>query len=732
MRRLRTESLLTRRILGVGAALLIAVVSALVPNNSSDDEQGGASRLSRFSSGLRVGGGAGQSGEIAQRYIVIYRGTVRDPKAKTDRLQGREGFRAAHRYKNAVKGFAAKLSARQLERLRTDPDVAFIAEDRAVKAVAPVPLATGDSAPTGVRRMEAATATTAREASGAHVAVVDSGVDLDHPDLNVIPGVNCINSGASPDDDNGHGTHVAGSIAAKNNGSGVVGVAPATRVYAVKVLDSGGSGSWSSVICGIDWVTGTRSDGDPSNDIAVANLSLGGPGTPIQSCSTTTDPLHRAVCASTAAGVVYVVAAGNSGWDFDYPSEPDTPAAYPEALTVTAVADSDGLPGGSGGTACNQSDDKYASFSNYAATTAGAAHTIAGPGVCIRSTYPGGGYASMSGTSMATPHVAGAVALCLVEAGIPGPCAGLSPPQIIAKMRSIAEAQTASSTGYGFTGDPVRPVQGRYYGYLSWAGLAPAAPAPDATAPSVTSVSPPDGSTGVSTGARVAVTFDEPMDKAATESAFSLVNSTDGAEVGGSFSWSGNTMTFAPSSLLQGGTTYAATVGTGAADAAGNQLEAERTWSFKTVSAVTKPPAAATVQSGKLRAGTYANLGADDNVYFQVTSTSSGTRTTSWYGTIKGVTNSLRTLSVTYKGKNSATCSQTIYVYNWSNSSWVTVDSRSVGTTEVLVEKSPSGTLASYVSGSSGDGDVRVRVRCTKSSGFYTSADLVTITFSAP
>ena len=737
MRRLRIESLLMRRMLGVAAALLIAVVSALVPSNSSDDGRGRASGLSRFSSGLRVGGGAGQSGEVAQRYIVIYRGTVRDPKAKTDRLQTREGFRAAHRYKNAVRGFSAKLSARQLEKLQSDPDIAFIAEDRPVKAVAPAPVATGDFVPTGVRRMDAATTTTTRDGSGAHVAVVDTGIDLTHPDLNVVPGINCINTGASSSDDNGHGTHVAGSIAAKNNGSGVVGVAPGTRVYAVKVLGADGGGTSSSVICGIDWVTGTRIDGDPSNDVAVANLSLGGEGNPVQSCSTTRDPMHRAICESTAAGVTYVVAAGNDGWDFDYPTAPDTPAVYPEVLTVTAMSDSDGRPGANGGApscaAETDSDDRYASFSNHASTTAGAAHTIAGPGVCIRSTYPGARYSLMSGTSMATPHVAGAVALCIAEGGIPGPCAGLSPPQIIAKMRSTAESQTASSPDYGFVGDPTRPLSGRYYGYLSWAGLAAAAAAPDLTAPSVTSVSPPDGATGVSTGSSVTVSFSEPMDKEATQSAFSLVNSANGADVNGSFSWSGNTTTFKPSSALADGTTYVATVGAGAADAAGNQLAGDARWSFRTIATVTMAPSGATVQSGSIRGGTsFANLDSDDNVYFQVTSTSSGKRRSLWYGTFTGVSNDLRSLVVTYRGKNSRACSQTVQIYNWSKGSWVKLDSRSVGTTEVQIQKSPTGTLADYVSGSSGPGDLRVRVRCTRTSGFYAAGDLLTVSFTAP
>ena len=192
-------------------------------------------------------------------------------------------------------------------------------------------------------------------------------------------------------------------------------------------------------------------------------------------------------------------------------------------------------------------------------------------------------------------------------------------------------------------------------------------------------------------------------------------------------------MTFTPPPSLAPGTTYIATVGTGAADAAGNNLGGDATWSFRTIATVITTPSGATRQSGSIRGGTtFANLRADDNVYFQVTSTSSGTRTSSWYGTFTGVANDLRSLVVTYKGKNSRACSQTVQVYNWSRGSWVLLDSRSVGTTEVQVQKSPSGTLADYVSGPSGTGDLRVRVRCTRSSGFYASADLLTISFTAP
>ena len=568
-------------------------------------------------------------GTIPGQYIVLYESGVADAGTATDARERRDGFKSQLRYGRAVKGFAAKLSAAQVERLKADPDVALVAPDRRVHATAA--LAAGESVPTGVRRMQAATATTVRGASTVNVAVIDTGIDLDHPDLNVAGGRNCVTSTAAPDDDNGHGTHVAGTIAARNNGSGVVGIAPGTRLFAAKVLDGSGSGTASQVICGIDWVTSTRTDADPSNDVAVANMSLGGPGAPVKTCATTTDPEHRAICASIAAGVTYVVAAGNDGWDFDYAQQPDTPAAYPEVLTVTAGSDSDGLSGGTGGSPTCRSgeyDERYASFSNYAATSAGAAHTIAAPGVCIRSTWPGGGYDTISGTSMASPHVAGAAALCLAEEGVAGPCAGLTPSQIVAKLRADAKATNDANTWFGFTGDPLRPVSGRYYGYLQFARAG--SPTQDVT--------------------------------------------------------------------------------------------------YVSVSAA---PARATIQTGKLHSGAVSGLAGDDGSYFRVNSTTGSTKQTAWYGTFTAVPSTLRDLKVTYKGSNSRACTQTLEIYRFSDSRWVGLDQRSVGTTEVLIANvAVGGTLSGYVSSA---GDLHVRVRCSTTSGSFTaSGNLLRISYSKP
>ncbi len=184
----------------------------------------------------------------------------------------------------------------------------------------------------------------------------------------------------------------------------VVGVAPSAKLWSIRVLDKNGSGTWSSVICGLDVVAANG----PANggSITVANMSLGGGGVSDNNCgNTNNDALHKAVCRVRDSGVTIVVAAGNSGVD----ASGFVPAAYDDAvITVSALADSDGKPGGLGAGTSYGADDTFATFSNW-----GTPVDIGAPGVSINSTWLGGGYKSISGTSMASPHVAGAAALYL-------------------------------------------------------------------------------------------------------------------------------------------------------------------------------------------------------------------------------------------------------------------------------------------------------------------------------
>jgi subtilisin family serine protease len=204
------------------------------------------------------------------------------------------------------------------------------------------------------------------------VGIIDTGISNKHPDLlaNIKGGVNTINPTKSWNDDNGHGSHVAGIVAALDNDIGVIGAGPQINLYAIKVLGANGSGYLSDVIEGIQWAI--------ANHMQVINMSLG-TASDVQS-------LHDAVIAAKNAGIVVVAAAGNSGGAVNYP------AAYPEVIAVSAT----------------DQNNVIASWSSR-----GPEVDLAAPGVNIYSTYKGTGYATLSGTSMAAPHVAGAAALLL-------------------------------------------------------------------------------------------------------------------------------------------------------------------------------------------------------------------------------------------------------------------------------------------------------------------------------
>ena len=256
---------------------------------------------------------------------------------------------------------------------------------------------------------------------------------------------------------------------------------------------------------------------------------------------------------------------------------------------------------------------------------------------------------------------------------------------------------------------------------------------PDTTAPSVDAVSPPADAAAVDTDTTVVTMFSEPMNEGSAEAAFSLDSAalSAAAAVDGSFSWSGNTMTFTPSAPLAPDTTYTAEVGTGAQDLGGNPLSEAVTWSFITAGAPTiVHPSSATIVNGTLRSGSAANLDEDDDVYYEVNSTTASTRKTVWYGVFNGVPNELTSLDVSYKGKNSLSCTQKLLIWNFATNTWTQLDSRAVGTTEVLVEETVGGTLANHVSGGSGPGQIGIGVQCTTTAGtFFASADLMEVTY---
>ncbi|MFB5600579.1 MAG: S8 family serine peptidase, partial [Nitrososphaeraceae archaeon] len=221
------------------------------------------------------------------------------------------------------------------------------------------------------------------------IAVIDTGISYDHPDLNIYKAVSFVNGSTSANDDLGHGTHVAGVIGARDDGVGISGIIPNAKLWALKVCDYRGLCKISDQIKAIEYVTKN------ADQIDIVNISIE---------NTNSELLNKAINASIKEGVVYVVAAGNQRIN----SDQTTPANNPNVITVSAIGDSDGKCGGKGLVLDEGriADDSFANFSNF-----GNSITIAAPGVDIFSTYNGTGYAIESGTSMAAPHVTGLAGL---------------------------------------------------------------------------------------------------------------------------------------------------------------------------------------------------------------------------------------------------------------------------------------------------------------------------------
>jgi subtilisin family serine protease len=367
---------------------------------------------------------------VPGQYIVVLKDEVGNIPDVANAMASAHGLGLLHVYEHALKGFAATVPAGRLNALLADARVSYVEEDQVFTTFA-------QTLPTGVNRIDADQNATANingsdERVNVDIAIIDTGIDLDHPDLNVYKNVSYVKGKKTGDDDNGHGSHCAGIAAALDNGIGSVGVAPGARLWAVKVLNSQGSGFTSDIIKGVDYVTANASA------IEVANMSLGGGN------STT---LNNAIANSVAAGVVYAVAAGNSATD----AANTSPANSPDVLCVSAIADFNGACGGGAAATCRTDvDDTFADFSNY-----GQVVDIAAPGVCIYSAWKSGGYNTISGTSMASPHVAGAVGLYLATRTKPTNASGVANVRSAIINAGIPQTQSCQGDGNGgFTGDP--------------------------------------------------------------------------------------------------------------------------------------------------------------------------------------------------------------------------------------------------------------------------------------
>ena len=359
---------------------------------------------------------------IPHQYIVVLKNGTKDPQIVANKALAR-GAIVPFVYNNAIKGFAIRIPNKfVLNSILSNPEVNFVEPDIKVQAFSQIS-STGYSRVGGLSSVNVPHS---QNNINAGIAIIDTGIDINHPDLNVYKQVSFV-PGTSAHDDNGHGTAVAGIAAAEDNSLCIVGVAPGARLWAVKVLDNTGTGSISTIIQGIDYVT------QNAGQIDTANLSFG--------CKCTSSALNLAINNSVSAGVTYVVAAGNSGEDVSS----WTPASNPNVISVAAIADSDGKCGGVGPPTQYGPDDSLASFSNF-----GSKVTLAAPGVNIYTTYMGSSYVTLSGTSMAAPFVTGAAAL--YHSLHPG----TSPAQV--RNALIAAGSNPSTTcdghGHGYFSNP--------------------------------------------------------------------------------------------------------------------------------------------------------------------------------------------------------------------------------------------------------------------------------------
>jgi subtilisin family serine protease len=339
-----------------------------------------------------------KSANVKQSYIVVlkdaeletelaavngYEAKQEKAKQAAEKILNRTGITDGELgfvYGLAIKGFSVKIAPGQLKKLQDDPSVSYIEEDQIVTLVIPDVkinakpgggIQPAQSTPSGITRVNGGVS-----GVGETAWIIDTGIDLTHPDLTVdqTRGRNFVSTTATANDDNGHGTHCAGIVAAKNNTIGVIGVAAGATVVPIKVLNRQGSGSYSTIIAGVNYVASAGQSGD------VANMSLGGGYS---------QALNDAVIAAASKGIKFALAAGNES--VSATTKSPASANHDNIYTISAM----------------DSADKFAYFSNYGNPPV----DYCEPGVGIYSTYKSGGYTTMSGTSMAAPHMAGLLLL---------------------------------------------------------------------------------------------------------------------------------------------------------------------------------------------------------------------------------------------------------------------------------------------------------------------------------